>query len=136
MTTDEPEGHDLNPSMAEPASNENTVDLTQQNTPSLNADVENLSVRPRRSWTRLAIWGFALAFFVYMILLPTAGWVINRFNPPELSGEIEDMSLNEFIRAKSVEAISALMFFVLGASVGCFVNVVVYRLRRRLSVFF
>ena len=136
MTTDEPEGHDLNPSMAEPASNENTVDLTQQNTPSLNADVENLSVRPRRSWTRLAIWGFALAFFVYMILLPTAGWVINRFNPPELSGEIEDMSLNEFIRAKSVEAISALMFFVLGATVGSFLNVVVYRLPRRHSVFF
>ncbi len=136
MTTDEPEGHDRNPSMAKPAPNETTVDLTQQNTPSLNADGEALPARPRRSWSRLAIWGFAFAFFVYMIVLPTTGWVINRFNPPELSGEIEDMSLNEFMRARSVEVISALIFFVFGATVGSFLNVVVYRLPRGKSVFF
>ena len=122
--------------MAEPAAIQPTAERNPQHNQPLYTEATDLVDRRRRSWSRLAIWVFALAFIVYMVVLPTTGWVINRFNPPELSGEIEDMSLNEFMRARSVEVISALIFFVFGATVGSFLNVVVYRLPRGKSVFF
>jgi len=87
------------------------------------------------NWHRIAVWGFGLAFLIYMVVIPTTGWVVERMQPPK-SGRIllEDMTLAEHVRLRSMEAMTALWFFSLGATIGSFLNVVAYRLPRGESV--
>lgn len=87
-------------------------------------------------WQRMVIWGFVLTFVIYMILIPTVGWVIELTNPPKSEVLLEEASLMEMIRIRTMEAMSALWFIALGATIGSFLNVVVYRLPRGESVMF
>lgn len=90
----------------------------------------------RLPWQRVAVWGFVVVFVIYMILVPTGGWIMDLVSPPK-SGELpEGMSLAEQVRLRTMEAMSALWFFSLGATIGSFLNVVAYRLPRRESIVF
>ena len=85
-------------------------------------------------WYRIAIWTFVASFLVYMVVIPTAVMLIQYWQPAKSSVMLEDLTLAEQIRQRSVEAIVALAFFVLGATIGSFLNVVVYRMPRGESV--
>ena len=87
-------------------------------------------------WYRVAAWAFALVFLAYMIVIPTANWIIQRSRPPESIRIIEAMSFGEQVQLRSMEATTALGFFILGAIVGSFLNVVAYRMPRHESVVF
>lgn len=88
------------------------------------------------NWHRLVVWGFGLALIVYVVVLPSADLIIERKYPPKSGYVLEDMSLAERVRLRSMEAITALWFFALGATVGSFLNVVAYRAPRGKSVAF
>jgi leader peptidase (prepilin peptidase)/N-methyltransferase len=90
----------------------------------------------RWNWHRIAVWAFVSAFVVYMIVIPAAGWIVERMQPPKTGRVLEDMSLAEQVRLRSVEALTALWFFLLGATIGSFLNVAAYRLPRGESVVF
>ena len=96
------------------------------------------SSRRLRSWNwhKIAIGAFASAFVVYMVIVPTAGWIVDSMHPPESGRVLEDMSLSEQVRLRSMKAMTAFWFFALGATIGSFINVVVYRLPRGESVVF
>jgi leader peptidase (prepilin peptidase) / N-methyltransferase len=90
----------------------------------------------RVNWHRAAIWTLVLAFVAYMIVVPTASWISERLQPPKSGRVLEEMSLAEQIRLRSMEAVTAFWFFALGATIGSFVNVVAYRMPRGQSVIF
>ena len=90
----------------------------------------------RLNWHRLAVWAFGLTFVVYMVVIPTGSWIVERMQTPKSIRVIEDMSLAEKVRLSSMQAMSALWFFALGATIGSFLNVVAYRLPRGESVVF
>ncbi len=85
---------------------------------------------------RLGAWALVLAFVVYMIAIPTVGWIVERLQPPRVAHQLEELSLLEQVRLRSMEAMTAFWFFAVGATIGSFVNVVVYRMPRGQSVVF
>ena len=76
-----------------------------------------------------------MVFLVYLVVMPTIGWIINGIDPPE-SGVLEELSFGEQVRLRCMKAVVTLMFFTLGATVGSFLNVVAYRMPRGESVVF
>ncbi|MEN1680155.1 MAG: prepilin peptidase [Planctomycetota bacterium] len=91
-----------------------------------------------RGWnpTRLALGSIALVVLTYLIVIPVAGMIVERFAPSKTSRIVEDMSLAEQVRLRTTEALTALAFASFGASIGSFLNVVAYRAPRRESVAF
>ncbi len=86
----------------------------------------------RPVWARYAI-GIVLVvgFVVYMVIVPAIGMAINAMNPDtSISRELTDMSLSETMRLHAVSGVVMLMFLAMGASIGSFLNVVIYRLPR------
>ncbi|MEM7314088.1 MAG: prepilin peptidase, partial [Planctomycetota bacterium] len=90
----------------------------------------------RLNWHRMGIWAFGLVFVGYMVVVPTAGWVMERMYPPKIVTIHEDMPLGEQMRLRSMEAMTAMFFFSVGAAIGSFLNVVAYRLPQGESVVF
>lgn len=85
-------------------------------------------------WMRHPAWVlFGIGFIVYMIIVPTIGMVIDWFTPAK-SGKVTDMTLLEAIRLRTVSGVVTVMFLGMGASVGSFLNVVIYRLPRSLPL--
>lgn len=84
-------------------------------------------------WRRVAVPALLLAaFFIYMILVPTIEMWLESLRPTEtFSKQLTDMTLAEKIRLHSVSGVVMLIFLATGASVGSFLNVVIYRLPRR-----
>jgi len=84
------------------------------------------------SGKRLA-WGIVLlGTFVYMVVVPTVGYIIEATRKPTGTGHVlTDMTIAETIRLHSVSGIVMLTFLAMGASIGSFLNVVIYRLPRR-----
>ena len=79
---------------------------------------------------RKAIWILLGAgFVVYMIVVPTIGMVIDWFTPAK-SGTLEDMSLTEWVRLHTVSGVIMCIFMAIGASVGSFLNVLIFRMPR------
>jgi len=79
---------------------------------------------------RKAIWILLGAgFVVYMIVVPTIGMVIDWFTPAK-SGKLEDMSLTEWARLHTVSGVIMCIFMAMGASVGSFLNVLIFRMPR------
>ncbi len=82
---------------------------------------------------RLVLLGILLAVG-YMILLPMAEIWLKSSEPQPGIRELEDLTLAEQIRLRVTEGVTALGVFAIGASIGSFLNVVVYRLPRRKSL--
>lgn len=89
-------------------------------------------------WHGIVVYALIFLFVGYMIVVPVAGLILQRINPPEsMSIEYaENMSLAEQVRLRSMEACTALVFFALGAAIGSFLNVVAYRAPRGESITF
>ena len=89
--------------------------------------------RRRPNWpVRLIVLGLASTFVVYTIVMPI--WQTSR--PSSGAGLMtDDMTLGEIMGLRGAEAMATFWFFVFGACVGSFLNVVVYRLPRRMSLF-
>ncbi len=85
--------------------------------------------RKRGRWIALAI--LIAAFFVYMVMVPAIGMVIEAISKPKVSSRVlTDMTLSESMRLHSVSGVVMLCFLAMGASIGSFLNVVIYRLPR------
>jgi leader peptidase (prepilin peptidase) / N-methyltransferase len=87
----------------------------------------------RPSWSRHAL-GIVLAagFLIYMVIVPGVGMLIEWITRKAVTSRLlTDMSLSESIRLHAVSGVVMLMFLVAGASIGSFLNVVIYRLPRR-----
>ena len=99
---------------------------------SLESDVparEGSAGRPR--WSKYIGIAFILGFVAYMIVVPAVTLLIQRLTPAPMGGElVPEMSLSEAIRLHSVSGVVMLVFLAAGASVGSFLNVVIYRLPR------
>lgn len=87
---------------------------------------------PRPRWARYAIGSvLGLGFVIYMIIVPAIGLLIDTLNPStNVSHELTDMTLSESMRLHAVSGVVMLMFLAMGASIGSFLNVVIYRLPR------
>lgn len=92
------------------------------------------SVRPSPAWKRHAwLLLFGSGFVIYMVVVPTIGLVIDWFTP--VTGkELTDMSLGESIRLHAVSGVVMALFLAVGASIGSFLNVVIYRLPRSMPL--
>lgn len=89
--------------------------------------LSGLSRVPAKWWG----WGLVGVFAVYMILIPGLEALLEQFREPQTTARVlEDMTFSESVRLRTTEAFTAVLFFVFGATVGSFLNVVVYRTPR------
>jgi leader peptidase (prepilin peptidase) / N-methyltransferase len=93
-----------------------------------------MSLLPHQKRLHFAWLALALGLIVYMIVLPAVDAVRKRLQPQPSMRVLEDMSFAEQVRVRSAEAFTAVWFFALGATIGSFLNVVVYRVPRRQSL--
>lgn len=89
----------------------------------------------RRRWRAAAIWCvIVVLFFGYMVILPVVQAVIEATRPVVSGRVLEDMSVAERVRLRSMELFGVVWFFAVGASFGSFLNVVAYRMPRGKSI--
>jgi leader peptidase (prepilin peptidase) / N-methyltransferase len=72
-------------------------------------------------------WGVAMLCVGYLIVLPAFSTLVQSTATPS-SQTLQDATLSERIRLHVMQAFFAVFFFSLGATVGSFLNVVVYRM--------
>jgi len=75
-------------------------------------------------------WGLAILFVTYMIVVPGVDAILEHFEEPVSSRVLEDMSFAEAVRLRTTETFFTVWFFALGATVGSYLNVIVYRIPR------
>ncbi|MEC9091988.1 MAG: prepilin peptidase [Planctomycetota bacterium] len=89
------------------------------------------------NWYRVAVWAFVSGLLVYVVFIPTTQWISGSFSTPTMGRDLDgNLSLPEQVRLRSTEAITAFLFAAFGATIGSFLNVVVYRVPRGKSVIF
>ena len=88
----------------------------------------------RVGWPRLTFIILAVIFVGYMIVLPTGFWIYEQTHPPESGRVLEDLTYGEQVRIQCMKAMTAMIFFAIGAAVGSYLNVVAYRLPQGESV--
>lgn len=70
--------------------------------------------------------------FIYMVVVPSVGQLIDTWREPSRMGKVlTDMTMAEQIRLHSVSGVVMLTFLAMGASIGSFLNVVIFRVPRR-----
>lgn len=96
-----------------------------------------INSKPKPFLWRYWGWGLLAAVAIYMIVIP--GWhlISQLLSPAEVkSGEIAELSFSESILLRATETFTAFWFFMFGATIGSFLNVVIYRVPRKESVIF
>lgn len=85
----------------------------------------------RPGWSKYAAWILVgSGFFIYMIIVPAVGMIIDALTPTPDVRELTELTLAESMRIHTVSGVVMLMFLAAGASIGSFLNVVIYRLPR------
>lgn len=83
-------------------------------------------VNPRYFWLLLSA-----LFALYMVAIPAIDVALEQSRQPErFNSEIEDLTFADSVRIRTTEVVITTLFFALGATIGSFVNVVVYRTPR------
>lgn len=91
--------------------------------------------RKRRNWAlRLIGWTLLLLVVCYLVVLPATRAVVDSFRVQRTVRTLEDMSMAQEIRLRTVEVFSAVWFLVFGACMGSFINVVAGRMPRGQSM--
>ncbi len=86
--------------------------------------------QPRGNWLALLLVGGV--FLVYMVIVPAVGQLIDANRKSEgFSQVLNELTFAESMRLHSVSGVVMAMFLAMGASIGSFLNVVIYRLPRR-----
>lgn len=85
--------------------------------------------RPQWKYLRSVTGVLTAGFIIYMVVVPAVTLVVAHFAPTTIrSHELAPLSSAEWLRLHSVSGVVMLLFLAFGASVGSFLNVVVYRL--------
>lgn len=100
--------------------------------PSPSLDGERPNEDRKTAWGKRWTFGLLLGIFlVYMIVVPVVAMVWEMWTPrPTMRRELTEMSLDEYFRLHTVSGVIMTMFLAMGASVGSFLNVVIFRLPR------
>ena len=99
---------------------------------STNAVVYRIS---KWNWYRIAVRSFGLAFLLYVVVIPVASSVFEAMGPEDPAPPLDDeLTLGSKIGLRTMEGMTASVFFALGATIGSFLNVVVFRMPRGESV--
>lgn len=90
----------------------------------------------RRHGIRILWMGVAGFIAIYALLLPlVAEWRFRQLPPPENPLQVMDrLTLQQSVLFNLCESVTAIFFFVIGACVGSFLNVVIYRVPLGISV--
>jgi len=89
----------------------------------------------RRNGLSILGYGVAGIVVVYAIVVPVVQeLVVLRFPPADPTLAMDRLTLSQNMLFKFVESFTGIWFFVVGAVVGSFLNVVVYRVPRHISV--
>ena len=92
---------------------------------------DGLTKAPTSNWgMKWALLLIASLLFVYMVVVPSIGYIIEQVTPPKTGLVADDMSFTEKMRLHSVSGVVVLMFLALGATIGSFLNVFIYRVPR------
>ena len=78
-------------------------------------------------WALLLIAALAV---VYMVVVPTIDYIVEKMTPPKSGILLEDMTFAEKMRLHSVSGVVMLTFLTLGGTIGSFLNVFIYRVPR------
>ena len=83
-----------------------------------------------KTWVRIALMLIAISFVTYMIFIPTVDAIASaiREKPKRTFQSPTELTFAEQVRLRTIEGFTAFWFFALGASIGSFLNVVVYRM--------
>ena len=95
--------------------------------PTVRAETSTQNSRQGWKWALLLVAGLLA---LYMVVVPSIEYAVERMTPPKTSRVMEDMTLSEKMRLHSVTGVVMLMFLALGATIGSFLNVVIYRVPR------
>ncbi|MFK7734472.1 MAG: prepilin peptidase [Pirellulaceae bacterium] len=71
-----------------------------------------------------------IGFLIYMVIVPTVAMVIDWLTPA-VSGEVKEMTFFESLQLRTVSCVVTFWFVGVGASIGSFLNVVIFRLPRK-----
>ncbi|HWL07794.1 MAG TPA: prepilin peptidase [Planctomicrobium sp.] len=87
------------------------------------------------NWKRITLWSLFLVVGIYLVLIPAVSSLWESINPPKTrSSVLEELTFAEQVRIRTTAFVVAGWFFTLGAIIGSYLNVVVYRLPRRESL--
>lgn len=124
------------PSDAPRDDNRNPLGPLDRPPPAADGETELRSTMPdraetvARSYGRKTVWLLlAAGFITYMMIVPTIGMVIDWLTPPK-SGKLLEMTTMEWVRVHTVSGVVMLIFMAMGASVGSFLNVLIFRMPR------
>ncbi|MCA9089418.1 MAG: prepilin peptidase [Planctomycetaceae bacterium] len=77
----------------------------------------------------------AVLLGIYLIAIPGIDAILEQFRQPDYRARLqEEMTVAESIQVRTTEVVVSACFIVLGATIGSYLNVVVYRVPRVISL--
>ncbi len=118
-------------SIANSANSESVANSASSNgVESASTEIASAPSSHKFSWNWIIV-VLMVGLVLYMVIAPAISMAIDHFTPKRSTRELTDMSFLEHLRLQSVSGIMMLLFLATGASIGSFLNVVIYRLPRR-----